>query len=407
MLHRKECKNGLRIVLEQITTVRSITIGIWVKTGSRNETERLNGISHFIEHMLFKGTKNRTPQEIAEAFDGIGGEINAFTSKEYTCYYAKVLDTHQNMAIEILADMILHSNLDSIEMDREKKVILEEINMTEDTPDDIIHDKLHEMIYQDHMLAKPILGSKATVEQLTKQQLSCYMQEHYRPENIVVSIAGNTDQDYMNTVEEYLQFETNPLTRNKEMLISPVFHTGNAKFQKETEQAHLCIGFNGVDVTDKSIHAMMIVNNVLGGSMSSRLFQEIREKDGMAYSIFSYHSAFIDSGLLTIYAGTSKHQLQQVQDKIFSVTDQLRTNGLTEKEWEISKEQLKGLYMLSLESTNSKMSRNARNELLLEDHPSLEQVMKQIDRIQLEDVEAILNGLQADQSAIAVISPDF
>ncbi|MFD2657153.1 M16 family metallopeptidase [Gracilibacillus thailandensis] len=405
MLHRKECSNGMRIVLEEITSVRSVTIGIWVKTGSRDESTELNGISHFIEHMLFKGTENRTSQEIAEAFDGIGGEINAFTSKEYTCFYAKVLDTHKELAIEILADMLLHSTFDQTEMEREKNVVLEEINMTEDTPDDIIHDLLAEAAYQQHPLAKPILGTKSTVNQLAQQDIFQYMQNHYVLENIVVSIVGNATSSFIKTVEETLTVENQSLP-DKKGASKPVFYPKQISQTKETEQAHLCLGYEGVGIEDNLEYAMMIVNNVLGGSMSSRLFQEIREKEGMAYSIFSYHSAFVDSGLLTIYAGTSKNQLYIVQDKISYIVDQLRMNGLSNKEWQNSKEQLKGLYMLSLESTNSKMSRNARNELLLQTHPSLDEMMKKIDEVKLDDVQHILDTLQSDRVATAIISPE-
>lgn len=405
MLHRKECSNGMRIVLEEITSVRSVTIGIWIKTGSRDEPAELNGISHFIEHMLFKGTKNRTSQEIAEAFDGIGGEINAFTSKEYTCFYAKVLDTHKEMAIEILADMILHSSFDETEIEREKKVILEEINMTEDTPDDIIHDLLAKVAYQQHPLAKPILGSKPSVNQLAQQDMLDYLQSKYIPDNIVVSIVGNVDISFINEVEAILSFERST-TSSPKISDRPDFNAGQISQMKETEQAHLCVGYEGVGIEDKLEYAMMMVNNVLGGSMSSRLFQEIREKWGMAYSIFSYHSAFVDSGLLTIYAGTSKNQLDIVQEKIHQIVNQLRKKGLSDKEWQNSKEQLKGLYMLSLESTNSKMSRNARNELLLQAHPSLDDIMKKIDDVRMDDVQDILETLQPDRAATAIISPE-
>ncbi len=396
----------MRIVLEEITSVRSVTIGIWVKTGSRDESTELNGISHFIEHMLFKGTENRTSQEIAEAFDGIGGEINAFTSKEYTCFYAKVLDTHKELAIEILADMLLHSTFDQTEIEREKNVVLEEINMTEDTPDDIIHDLLAQSAYQQHPLAKPILGAKSTVNRLTQQDMIQYMQNQYVPENIVVSIAGNANSNFIKTVQDTLSVERNQILADKNSASKPVFYPKQISQTKETEQAHLCLGYEGVGIEDNLEYAMLIVNNVLGGSMSSRLFQEIREKEGMAYSIFSYHSAFVDSGLLTIYAGTSKNQLHFVQDKIHYIVDHLRKKGLSNKEWQISKEQLKGLYMLSLESTNSKMSRNARNELLLQTHPSLDEIMKKIDAVRLNDVQDILDTLQTDQAATAIISPE-
>ncbi|WP_235817546.1 MULTISPECIES: M16 family metallopeptidase [Gracilibacillus] len=403
MLHRKECHNGMRIVLEEESTVRSVTIGIWVKTGSRNETATQNGISHFIEHMLFKGTVTYTPQQIAEAFDSVGGEINAFTSKEYTCFYAKVLDQHKEMAVNILADMLLNSTFDKEEMEREKQVVLEEINMTEDTPDDIIHDYLAEAAYQNHSLAKPILGSKQIVNHFTQDQLFQYVNKHYTAEHIVVSIVGNVHASFMDMVEEKLTFS---VSGNKPQQESPPsFCPSHTTLHKDIEQAHLCIGFEGLAATDKNIYPMMIVNNVLGGSMSSRLFQEIREKSGLAYAIYSYHSTFVDSGMLTIYAGTARDQLNVVEEKLYTIMDQLQRHGFTEKEWTNSKEQLKGLYILGLESTNSKMSMNARNELLQEDHRSLDEIIEQIEQVQLSDAEEIIQGLTRDRAAQAVISP--
>ncbi|KAB8138785.1 insulinase family protein [Gracilibacillus oryzae] len=402
MIQRKTLGNGLRIVMEPITTVRSVTIGIWIKTGSRDENNQINGISHFIEHMLFKGTSKYSPKQIAEAFDSIGGEINAFTSKEYTCLYAKVLDNHVNFALDILTDMLLNSTFDQSELEREKKVIIEEINMTEDTPDDIIHDYLAEVAYKSHPLAYPILGSKENIQLLSRDDLLHYYQKNYTAENIVVSIAGNIADSFMDHLTE--RFQDIRKGNKKGSLQKPKFYSGSLKKSKETEQGHLCLGFEGVGITDKDIYPYMIVNNILGGSMSSRLFQEIRENRGMAYSIFSHHSSFKDTGMLTIYAGTSPNQLEEVQHLINQSLDDMKKNGITKKEFHNSKEQMKGLYLLSLESTNSKMSRNARNELILERHPTIDEIVKEIDQITINQAGNVIEQLSLDQVASTVIT---
>ncbi|SER07715.1 Predicted Zn-dependent peptidase [Gracilibacillus ureilyticus] len=402
MIHRKILGNGLKIVLEPITTVRSVAVGIWIKTGSRHENNEENGISHFIEHMLFKGTSNYSPKQIAEAFDSIGGEINAFTSKEYTCLYAKVLDSHIDFALNILTDMLFDSTFLQEELDREKKVIMEEINMTEDTPDDIIHDYLAEVAYTSHPLANPILGSKANIQLLSRDKLMQYYHHHYTAENIVVSVAGNVSAGYLDQLSA--RFSDVPSGKVQDEIKKPVFHPGNLKKSKDTEQAHLCLGFEGVGITDKNIYSFMLVNNVLGGSMSSRLFQEIREKYGMAYSIYSYHSSFIDTGMLTIYAGTSPNQLDDVQQLINQTLLELKKDGITEKEFQNSKEQLKGLYLLSLESTNSRMSRNARNELLLEKHPTMDDVIDEIDQMKMDQVAQVIDQFAIDKGASTVIT---
>ncbi|WP_240468585.1 pitrilysin family protein [Gracilibacillus sp. YIM 98692] len=402
MLHRKQSKNGLRMVLEEMTSVRSVTIGIWIEAGSRYESPQLNGISHLIEHMLFKGTENRNAQEIAEAFDAIGGEVNAFTSKEYTCVYAKVLDTHKEMAIQVLADMLHGSLFDPHELEREKKVVLEEINMTEDMPDDIIHDLLSEAVYVDHPLAYPILGSKENVSSFTREDLLAYKKRYYTPENMVVSVAGNADKSFLDKVEGYIDINTNKGALPQ--LQTPNFHVNQIRKTKQVEQAHVCLGYEGIPVTHRDMYHLLVLNNVLGGSMSSRLFQEVREKLGMAYAIFSYHQAFMDSGLLTIYAGTAHQQLDLVCEKMDQIIQKLHSEGIHEKELENGREQLKGILMLSLESTNSKMSRNARNELLLNRHPSLDETMNEIDQVNQKKMNELIDRFRQGKSASAIIT---
>ncbi|RKQ37529.1 M16 family metallopeptidase [Oceanobacillus halophilus] len=403
MIQRHTCENGLRVVLENIPAVRSVTIGIWVLTGSRNETDKNNGISHFLEHMFFKGTKTKTAQEIAEAFDSIGGQINAFTSKEYTCYYAKVLDTHKNYALEILADMFFNSSFDEEEMEREKKVVYEEIKMYEDTPDDIVHDLLARASFGEHPLGYPILGTEEHLKSFTPDTLRTYIKERYTPNNVVISVAGNVDDSFIKDVESL--FGSYQAEKEKGNISKPAFLAENIERNKDTEQAHLCLGYNGLKVGDENTYSLVVMNNVLGGSMSSRLFQDVREKQGLAYSVFSYHSSFLDNGLLTIYAGTGKEQLPILQDTINNTLELLIKDGLTDKELKNSKEQLKGGLMLSLESTNSRMSRNGRNELLLKRHRTLDDMIKEIDGVNHEKIRNVIDTTFNSSPSTALIAP--
>jgi predicted Zn-dependent peptidase len=404
LIKRYTCQNGVRIVLEHIPTVRSVAIGIWIGTGSRNENEKNNGISHFLEHMFFKGTKVRTARDIAESFDSIGGQVNAFTSKEYTCYYAKVLDEHASFALEVLADMFFNSVFDETELKKEKNVVLEEIKMYEDTPDDIVHDLLSKAVYGDHPLGYPILGSENTLETFTGDTLRQYMYETYTPENVVISVAGNVNDLFIKEIEKYFgTFESSGQNRE---LNPPVFQSQKITRIKDTEQAHLCIGFKGLKIGHPDIYSLIVLNNILGGSMSSRLFQEVREQRGLAYSIFSYHSSYRDSGMITIYGGTANNQLNVLFETIHETLENLKRDGITTKELQNSKEQLKGSLMLSLESTNSRMSRNGKNELLLGKHRTLDEILEKVNEVNEDKVNQLARELFTDEYSVALISPD-
>jgi predicted Zn-dependent peptidase len=403
LISKYTCKNGVRIVLEQIPTVRSVAIGIWIGTGSRNETEQNNGISHFLEHMFFKGTKTRTAREIAEAFDSIGGQVNAFTSKEYTCYYAKVLDEHAPFALEMLADMFFHSTFVDEELQKERNVVLEEIKMYEDTPDDIVHDLLSKACYANHPLGYPILGTEETLRTFTGDSLRGYMADYYTPDRVVISIAGNVDESFIQQVESYFGSFTAKQKASESQ--APLFQPQKLVRKKDTEQAHLCIGFNGLPVGHPDMYTLIILNNILGGSMSSRLFQEVREQRGLAYSVFSYHSSYQDSGLLAIYAGTGNNQLDLLFETIQETIDKLKEDGITEKELNNSKEQMKGSLMLGLESTNSRMSRNGKNELLLGRHRSLDEIIEEINSVTVEKVNELASSIFNEDYALALISP--
>ncbi|MDQ0214251.1 putative Zn-dependent peptidase [Oikeobacillus pervagus] len=404
MIKKFTCDNGVRVVLEKIPTVRSVAIGIWIGTGSRDETVENNGISHFLEHMFFKGTETRTAREIAECFDSIGGQVNAFTSKEYTCYYAKILDNHASYALNILADMFFNSSFDEEELHKEKNVVLEEIKMYEDTPDDIVHDLLSKVVYENHSLGYPILGTEESLQTFTSDKLKQYMHDMYTPDRVVISIAGNIEESFIKEVEAL--FGTFKGGTGKGHEATPQFHTNNISRKKETEQAHLCIGFEGLQIGHPDIYNLIVLNNILGGSMSSRLFQDVREQKGLAYSVFSYHSAYKDSGMVTIYGGTGAKQLDELYRTVEETLAVLKRDGITEKELVNSKEQLKGSLMLSLESTNSRMSRNGKNELLLGYHRSLDEIVRLIDEVTIPKVNHLANQIFTEKQSIALISPD-
>jgi predicted Zn-dependent peptidase len=394
MINKYSCKNG----------VRSVAIGVWIGTGSRNEDPQTNGISHFLEHMFFKGTKNRSAKEIAESFDSIGGQVNAFTSKEYTCYYAKVLDTHAQFALDVLADMFFNSTFVEEELNKERNVVLEEIKMYDDTPDDIVHDLLSRAIYGDHPLGYPILGTEETLNTFTSATLKDYIHNRYTPENVVISIAGNVSDKFILEVEKYFGSYEGGNSATLENI--PVFQSNRLSRKKETEQAHLCLGFEGLKIGHEDVYSLIILNNILGGSMSSRLFQEVREQRGLAYSVFSYHSAYQDNGVVTVYGGTGAKQLDVLYETIQETLEKLKQDGITDKELNNSKEQLKGSLMLGLESTNSRMSRNGKNELLLKRHRTLDEIIEQIDLVTKQSVNGMATSVFTDQYSVSLISPN-
>lgn len=393
--------NGLRIVTEAIPTSRSVSFGIWVKSGSRGESGQNRGISHFIEHMLFKGTERYSARDIADIFDGIGGNINAFTSKEYTCYYFKVLDQHLPLAMEVLADMFFRSRFDPEEMEREKNVILEEIAMYEDTPDDLVHDLVSRAAYGDHPLGYPILGSAEALKALQPEHLRAYKDRHYTIDNTVISMAGNIGPDAVELVRRHFGGEGR--TGGEGYGASPEFRSDALFHGKKTEQNHLCLSLPGLGVAHERMYAMALINNLIGGSMSSRLFQEIREKRGLAYSVYSYHSAYIDSGIFTIYAGTAPGHTKEVLDVAVHELDRLRREGINDSELERGKEQLKGSLILGLESSGSRMNRMGKNELLVGRHYSLDELVERIEAVTADEVREVTEMMFSRPFAVALV----
>ncbi|RHW39595.1 insulinase family protein [Lysinibacillus yapensis] len=397
------CQNGVRIVSEEIPHVRSISVGIWVGAGSRFESPEENGITHFIEHMLFKGTKTRTARQIAEEFDRIGGEINAFTSKENTCYYAKVLDHHGELAVSILADMFFNSTFDANEIDKERQVVLEEILMSEDAPDDDVHEQLWQVMYPTDALGLPILGTNTTLPTFTGDTIRRYMEKHYSPENIVISIAGNITKQLLLHIEKLFGGYERSDYAVKSTLSYPEFHSGKIVKQREVEQSHLAISYPGIGVKDPKLSSFIALNNVIGGNMSSRLFQEIREERGLAYTIYSYQSCYEDVGAFTIYGSTNNQQLTHMHDTINETLQNIAAEGISETELSNTKEQLKGSFVLGLESTTSRMSRNGRNELIHNRQISMDEILANIDEVSMHTVNELIESIFTADPAISII----
>ncbi|MDF2635402.1 MAG: processing peptidase [Pelosinus sp.] len=392
MYRKSLLSNGLRVVSEAIPYVKSVTLGIWIGTGSRFEQSYNHGISHFIEHMVFKGTKNRSAKDIAETVDGVGGEINAFTTKEYTCYYIKVLDTHLELALDVLSDMLQSSTFSVEDINREKEVVLEEICMYEDTPDELVHDLHHNTIWAKHALGHNILGTIPTVEKFNKNIIAEYYQNFYTPDNIVIAAAGNLNHEKLVELAEYYFGSMNG--RKKELpSIIPNLIASQTIQSKAIEQVHICLGTNSVPQSSPDIYTIHILNNILGGGISSRLFQSIREEKGLAYSIYSYQANYSDAGLLTIYAGTRPSNAPQVIELILENITALKNEGISASELMKSKEQLKGSLLLGLESSSSRMSRIGKMELTLGKFITLNEVVAKIDKISLEDLENIIQKL--------------
>lgn len=402
-MERRQLSNGIRVVLEDMPTSRSVSFGIWVKTGSRNEEGPINGISHFIEHMMFKGTERYSAKDIADVFDGIGGNVNAFTSKEYTCYYAKVLDEHVPIAVDVLADMFFRSKLAEDDLEKEKNVIIEEISMYEDTPDDIVHDMIAKAAYGEHPLGMPILGTEANLRTMTADDLRRYIETHYGNDSIVLSAAGNIGESMMELFEKHFGASQAKREGTPAAVTPPAFLDGHAYVRKKTEQNHICIAMPGCSQDDPLLYAMILLNNAIGGGMSSRLFQEVREKRGLAYSVYSYHTSHLDSGMFTIYAGTTPKQTAEVLELMLGVIADVKANGITPEELRKGKEQMKGSLIIGLESTSSRMTRNGKNELMQGRQFTLDELIERIESVTMEQIRTLSERLFGGACATAMV----
>jgi predicted Zn-dependent peptidase len=402
MVVRDVLDGGLRLITETMPHVRSVTIGVWLTRGSRHESDERGGIAHFVEHMLFKGTDTRSAEDIAQAIDSIGGQLDAFTAKEYASYYIKVLDEHVPLAVELLADIVRRPAFEADEIEREKKVILEEIKMVEDTPDDLVHELFTQHFWEGHPLARPILGSPDTVDALNRETILDYFGRAYVAPNMIISAAGNLDhgrvRDLVHGAFEGLASSTDrpngPAPR-----VSPQVVTRT----KELEQSHLCIGTNSYPQSHDDRYVSYILNTVLGGSMSSRLFQNIREKRGLAYSVFSGLSAYRDAGNITIYAGCANEAVGEVIDLSVEELKTMKRAPVAEAELRRAKDHLKGSLMLSLENTASRMSHLARQEIYFDRHFGLDETLAGVEAVTADDVQRVAADLFSNGSLAATV----
>ncbi len=405
MIRKVTLSNRTTILTEEIPHVRSAAIGVWVDVGSRYESEEASGISHFIEHMLFKGTATRSAKEIAEAFDQIGGQLNAFTTKEYTCYYARVLDEHLDLAVDIISDMLFASRFLPEDVERERNVIVEEIKMYEDTPDELVHDVLAQTLWRQHALGRPVIGRAEVVKNLSREDILAYYDQHYRQGKMVIAAAGNIRHEplveRLDAVFGKARGQVPP-----RVLTSPEPFSGSTCREKDTEQVHLCIGAQGLRLDDDDIYALQVINAILGGGLSSRLFQRVREELGLVYNIFSYHSSYRDTGLFGIYAGLSAENVGTVLDIVFAELNDIRSGGVTKEELARSKEQLKGSFLLSLESVTARMNRLGKSELYLGRVHTAEEIVEKLAKVELAQIVAVSERLfRPEKLSLASIGP--
>jgi len=409
MIQKTVLPNGIPILTEHIPTAYSISLGIWVKTGSRDEQARSTGISHFIEHLLFKGTKRRSALEISRAIESVGGILNAFTGREYTCFYAKVLDKHLELALDILSDIFLNSRFNPREVEKERNVILQEISMVEDTPEELVHDLFNSSFWGGHALGRPVLGSAANVRRFGTADLKGYFRERFLGGPVLIAAAGNCRHEEVVRSIEKISRKVKPKKWSPRRR-RPTAHSGINVQQKPLEQVHMCLGARAKKYNHPSRFAFYILNTILGGGMSSRLFQEIREKRGLAYSVYSYISSYVDAGLLGIYVGVSEKHVREVLDLIIVELQSLRDHSIEEETLRIAKEQLKGNLLLANESTDSRMSRLAKNEMYFGRSVAIDEVVSQLEKVTPDDVQDSAreafdrNGLMA--VLLGNVSPD-
>ena len=398
--------NGIRVVMEKIDYFNSATIGIIIDSGSINENETNNGVSHFIEHMLFKGTNSRTPKEIAEAIDNVGGQLNAFTGKEQTIYYAKVLDNHLRIAIDVLTDMFLNSLFLEDEIEKEKNVIIEEINMYQDSPEDLSFELLNEIMFKGTPIEYPILGTEKSIINLSKDIIIDYFYKNYIPQDTIISIVGKFDEkEVISQLNDTIgKFNIN---KNKSSISNNKVYkfTNNIKgINKSFEQLNLCIGMNGVDSMSDDVHPIFVLNNIFGGSMSSILFQKLREDKGLVYAIDSHMTTYNETGVFTIYAGLNSENLIKSIKLIDEEIRHIKKSLITKDELNKSKEQLKGNYILGMESTFNRMIEIGRSISQLNRIETPEEVIEKIDSVNMNDIERVVNHIfQVDSFNVAYV----
>jgi predicted Zn-dependent peptidase len=394
--------NGLRLLTERMPHVRSVSIGVWLARGSRHEPVEQSGIAHFVEHMLFKGTATRSAEDIAQTIDSIGGQMDAFTSKEYAGYYLKVLDEHVPLAVDVLADIVMRPAFAADDIEREKKVVLEEIKMVEDTPDDLVHEIFSENLWEGHPLGRPILGTPDSVSALSRDVLRQYFTSTYAAPNLIIAAVGNIEHAQVRALVERafdgLPTEGTPLAELPPQVVPRVVVRN-----KELEQSHVCLGTSGLRQDHADRFASYALNTVLGGSMSSRLFQNVREKRGLAYAVFSGLSAYRDAGAMTIYAGCANEAVGELIDVVVSEIRRLKDEAMSVDELRRAKDHLKGSLMLGLESTSSRMSNLARQEMYFDRQLTLDETLRGVEAVTHDDVQRVTDALFAPAGLAATV----
>ena len=406
MVKTETFPSGLRLVTETLPHVRSVAIGVWLTRGSRHESDEEAGIAHFVEHMLFKGTHRRSARELAQAIDSVGGQVDAFTSKEYVGYYIKVLDEHVPIALDLLSDMLLNPALTEQDITREQGVVLEEIKMVEDAPDDLVHEMFAQKFWTRHPLGRPILGTVETVSSFSQDRLREYFRRTYVAPHLVVAAAGHLDHDKLRD-QVALAFEPLSPVKSDVPGTTPEMSPGVEERIKDIEQSHVCLGTTAYGERHDDRHAVFVLNTILGASMSSRLFQHIREERGLAYSVFSNLTTYTDTGMISIYAGCAADKVDEVISLSLDELQALRTTTVPDEELRRAKDHLKGSVMLGLENTSSRMSHLARQEMVFGRHYTFDEILANIEAVTAEDVERVAQDLFRDGGLVAsLVGPD-
>jgi predicted Zn-dependent peptidase len=401
---RTALESGVTVVSEHMSEVRSVSVGFWFDVGSRDEPSELSGTSHFLEHLLFKGTDRRTAKDIANTFDAVGGDVNAFTGKEYTCYYARVLDDDVTMALDVLTDMLTASKVEPDELESERKVILEEIAMHEDAPDELVHDLFFRSMWDGHPLGRSVLGTNDTVGSVKRDQVVEYWRDRYNASNLVVAAAGHIDHAQL--VDCVAQLFERTGQRTVRDSGKPRARFGVDVHKRPTEQAHIIFGKEGLPRDHDDRHALTVLDTVLGGGMSSRLFQEVREKRGLAYSVYSYRSLFADSGTFGVYAGTTPQNVETVIDIIQDEIASIVSDGITEAELERAKGHVKGSLVLSWEDPGSRMNRVGKQQLTTGEIVSIDELIDRFESLEMEDITRVASMvLGSGPSRVTVLGP--
>jgi len=402
-IQREVLPNGLTVITEQMQHIRSVSIGIWVKSGSRDEDAHWNGISHFIEHMVFKGTKHRSAEDIARQVDSIGGNMDAFTAKECVCFNVKVLDEHLPIAMDVLSDLVLNPVFDTQDITRERGVILEEIKMDEDSPDYLVHEIFTQNFWKDHPLGKPILGTKETVKRFEREPVLGFYEQRFSPGNVIICAAGNLKHaefvDLVNKHFHHMKPVKNGFHSPQPTIVPRII----MRNKKSLEQVQICVGVPSHPIAHARRHASYILNTLLGGGMSSRLFQNIRERQGLAYSIYSDLNPYRDTGCLSVYAGTSRESAGKVVQSIVSEFHKLKSERIPEEELRRSKDQLKGSLMLSLESSTARMSNLARQEMYFDHFYTMDELLEKIESVTAEDLQTLANEFFCSESIAVTV----